>query len=247
MHRLFLLIIATLISSNAFSQNTPGVDEIVARNISARGGLAKITAVKTLRATYASEEDGKPVRLVELYKRPDKLRRNISTGGNTIVFAYDGASAWQLFSSQKKGPSPAPSDLAQELKEEADMDGPLVNYREKGITLELVGKEKLNGKDVYNLKVTLKEGQTRNMYLDAKSFLEVKETGSFQERGKKVDFITVLKNYRPVQGILFPFVVEQKAGDEESQVTRLEKVEMNVPIADSVFTMPATAPTKAGK
>src|SRR5947209_18895331 len=123
MHR--LLLIATLISLQAFAQNTPSIDEIVGKNIKARGGMAKLTAVKTLRATYASEEDGKPVRLVELYKRPDKLRRNISTGGNTIVFAYDGASAWQLFSSQKKGPSPAPSDLSQELKEEADIDGHL--------------------------------------------------------------------------------------------------------------------------
>src|SRR5580765_1683892 len=115
-----LLMIATLISLQAlqtFAQNAPSVDEIVGKNIKARGGMAKITAIKTLRATYASEEDGKPVRLVELHKRPDKLRRNISTGGNTIVFAYDGASAWQFFSSQKKDASPAPPDLAMELKE----------------------------------------------------------------------------------------------------------------------------------
>jgi outer membrane lipoprotein-sorting protein len=237
-------MIATLISLQTFAQNAPSVDEIVSKNLDARGGIAKITAIKTLRATYTSEEDGKPVHVVELYKRPDKLRRNISTGGNTIVFAYDGTAAWQLFSSQKKGPSPAPSDLALELKEEADMDGPLVNYREKGITLELVGKEKLDEKGVYNLKMTLKEGQTRNIYLDAKTFLEVKETGSFQQRGKKIDFVTVSKDYRPVQGILFPFVIEQTTGEEEAQTTRLQKLEINVPIADSVFTMPPATPAK---
>ena len=245
MHR--LLMIATLISLQAFAQNAPSVDEIVGKNINARGGMAKITAIKTLRATYTSEEDGKPVRLVELHKRPDKLRRNISTGGNTIVFAYDGSTAWQVFSSQKKGASTAPPDLALELKEEADVDGPLVNYKEKGITLELAGKEKLNGKDVYNLKMTLKEGQVRNIYLDARTFLEVKETGSFEERGKKVDFVTLFKNYRPVQGVLFPYVIEQTTGDEEAQVTRLQKLEINMPIADSVFTMPSSPPGKAPK
>ena len=56
------------------------------------------------------------------------------------------------------------------------MDGPLVNYKDKGSSLELVGKEKLNGRDVYNLTITLKEGQVRNIYLDARTFLEVKET-----------------------------------------------------------------------
>jgi outer membrane lipoprotein-sorting protein len=245
-----LLMIATLISLQAlqaFGQNAPSVDEIVGKNINARGGMAKITAIKTLRATYASEEDGKPVRLVELHKRPDKLRRNISTGGNTIVFAYDGTTAWQFFSSQKKGASSAPPDLALELKEEADMDGPLVNYKEKEIALELVGKEKLNERDVYNLKMTLKEGQVRNIYLDARTFLEVKETGSFQEHGKKIGFVTLFKNYRPVQGVLFPYIVEQTTGDEEAQVTRLQKLEVNVPIADSVFTMRLGAPGKAPK
>jgi hypothetical protein len=245
MHR--LLMIATLISLQAFAQNAPSVDEIVAKNINARGGMAKITAIKTLRATYTSEEDGKPVHLVELHKRPDKLRRNISTGGNTIVFGYDEITAWQLFSSQKKDASPAPPDLALELKEEADMDGPLVNYKDKGISLELVGKEKLNGSDVYNLKITLKEGQVRNTYLDARTFLEVKETGSFQAHGKKIGFVTLFKDYRPVQGVLFPYVIEQTTGDEEAQVTRLQKLEIDVPIADSVFTMPSAAPGKAPK
>jgi hypothetical protein len=245
MHR--LLMIATLISLQAFAQNAPSVDEIVAKNINARGGIAKITAIKTLRATYTSEEDGKPVHLVELHKRPDKLRRNISTGGNTIVFACDETSTWQFFSFQKKDASPAPPDLALELKEEADMDGPLVNYKDKGSSLELVGKEKLNGRDVYNLTITLKEGQVRNIYLDARTFLEVKETGSFQAQGKKIGFVTLFKDYRPVQGVLFPYVIEQTTGDEEAQVTRLQKLEINVPIADSVFTMPSAAPGNAPK
>lgn len=134
-----------------------------------------------------------------------------------------------------------------ELKEEADMDGPLVNYKNKGISLELVGKEKLNERDVYNLKMTLKEGQVRNIYLDARTFLEVKETGSFREHGKKIDFITLFKNYRLVQGILFPYIVEQITGDEEAQVTRLQKLELNVPIADSMFTIPSAPPGKSPK
>src|SRR5438067_5945915 len=246
MCRLFLLLLVALLCGQAFSQNTPTADEIIAKNIQARGGLNKLTGIKTIRYTYATEEDGKPVRLVELHKRPDKLRRNISSGKNSVILAYDGQTAWQYFSSQGKSPSPAPSDFAQELKEEADIDGSLVNYKEKGSTVQLEGKEKLNGKDVYNLKLTLKEGQTRNIYIDARNFLEVKETGSFQNGGKKVDFVILSKDYRPIQGIMFPFVIDQKSGDEENQITRLQKVELNVPIADSVFSM-AAVPSQTPK
>lgn len=234
MRQLSALLFAILVYLPASAQKTLSVEEIVAKNIQARGGMSKLAAIKTSRATYTSEEDGKPVSLVELRKRPDKLRRNIAFAGNTIVFTYDGNSAWQ-FDSRGKGPTPAPSDLAIELKEEADLDGPLVNYKEKGNTIELVGKEKLNGAIVYNLKITLKEGQVRNLYLSGRSFLEVKETGFWEQGGKRVDYVTLYKNYRPVQGVLYPFLVEQKSGDEENQSTYLKKIEINVPITDSTF------------
>jgi outer membrane lipoprotein-sorting protein len=245
MQRLFPLLFAMLVGTQVSAQNTPTVDQIVAKHIQARGGMNKLAGIKTVQATYSSEEDGKPVQLVEFQKRPNKLRRNISFGGNTLVFAYDGQTAWQ--SAHGKGPSAAPADLALELKEEADIDGSLVGYKDKGSTLELVGKEKLNGKDAYNLRVTLKEGQVRNVYIDAGTFLEVKETGSFEQGGKKVDFVTVFKDYRPAQGILFPFRVEQKAGDEETQITYLKKIEINLPLADSLFAMPAASSPKKGK
>jgi len=240
MRRLFPLLIVALLCGQGSSQTTLTVGEIIAKHIQARGGLNKLAGIKTIRATYSTKEDGKLVRIQEFRKRPDKLRRNLFTGGNTIIFAYDQQTAWQSFSNHGKGPSPAPAGLARELKEEADIDGPLVNNKEKGIAIELVGKEKFNAKDVYNLKITLKEGQVRNLYLDARSFLEIKETGSFEEAGKKVDFVNIFKDYRPVQGMLFPFLIEAKSGDEENQNTYLKKIELNVPIMDSVFTMPAT-------
>lgn len=243
MRRLLPFLPAVLLALPGFAQNMPTVDEIIAKNIHARGGMSKLAGIKTLRATFSSEEDGKPVQLVELQKRPNKLRRNISFAGSTIVFAYDGTNAWQ-FDARGKGATPAPPDLALELKEEADIEGSLVNYKEKGSSVELAGKEKLNGADVYNLKITLKEGPVRNIYLDGRNFLEVKETGFFEQRGKRVDFVTVFKNYTLVQGILFPFLIEQKTGDEETQSTYLKKIEINVPVPDSIFTMPAASPRK---
>src|SRR5579864_7644688 len=121
MRRLFPLLLAALLYLPASSQNTPTVDEIVAKNIQARGGMDKLAAIKTIRATYTSEEHGKPVRLVDLEKRPNKIRRSISYAGDKIIRAYDGNSAWQ-FDSRAKSPISAPGDLAGELKEAADID-----------------------------------------------------------------------------------------------------------------------------
>ncbi len=238
MRRLVPLLFG-LFFCRALAQNALTADDLVSRNIKARGGMARLAGIKTLRTTYATEEDGKPVQLIEVRKRPNLLRRDITFQGNTIIFAYDGKTAWQS-SSQAKGPSPVPAELALELKEEADFDGSMVNYKEKGSTVELVGKEKSGAKGVYNLKATSKEGHVVHVYLDAGNFLEVKETGSYKKAGKPVDYVTLSKDYRPVQGILFPFLVEQKENDEENQVVHVKKIEPNVRIVDSFFTMPAT-------
>src|SRR5258708_37476745 len=126
MRRLFPLLLAAQLCGQAFAQNIPGIDEIIARNIKAGGGMNKLAGIRTIRAVYSTEEDGKPVRLVEMQKRPHKLRRNISIEKNTIIFAYDGSIAWQ-FSSSRGNPAPAPPDLALELKEQADLHGSRVN------------------------------------------------------------------------------------------------------------------------
>src|SRR5690242_16531410 len=111
--RRLLLLLFTLSVLRVFAQNTPTADDLAAKNLQARGGKAKVASIHTFRATYATEEDGKPVQLIELQKRPNKLRRNITFAGNKVVFAYDGQTAWQ--SSGGKAPAAAPADLALEL------------------------------------------------------------------------------------------------------------------------------------
>lgn len=243
MRRVFPLLLAALLYLPASAQNTLTVDEIVAKVIETRGGMDKLAAIKTIRATYVSEQDGKPVMLVNLLKRPNKFRRDISYAGDTIIYGYDGNSAWQ-FDSGAKSPTSAPADVAAELKKN-DIDGPLVNYKEKGNKIELIGNEKLGGKDVYNLKATLKDGHSSNIYIDAKSFIEVAEAGFRRRGGKRIDFVTLYKDCRLVQGILFPFLVEQKSSDGESGSLYLKKVEFNVPIPDFQFTSESvSAPEK---
>jgi outer membrane lipoprotein-sorting protein len=247
MRRLSLLMSAFLLFSAAVSAQT--VDELIAKTAAARGGLAKLKAVQTVRLAGTFETNGMQAGFVQLSKRPNKLRRDIAIQGLTLVQAYDGRNGWQVAPfTGNTDPVPMTGDELKNIQEEADSDGPLLDYKQKGNTIELIGKEKVSGKDAYHLKITLSNGNVRNTYLDAETFLTVKTTRKATQGGTEVTIESFPADYKEVGGILVPFTVQiQVLGGAGaiSQKLTFDKVEYNVPVDDSVFTMPApkTAPT----
>ena len=221
-------------------------DEIIAKHLDATGGLAKIKAVKTRRLTGNFEVNGMQAGFVELESRPDKMRREIAIQGMTMVQSYDGKTAWQVMPfNGKKDPQAMTGDELRQFQEEADMDGSLADYKQKGSTVELAGREQFNGTDVFNIKLTLKTGQVRNFYLEANSFLQIGVSGKAKREGKEFEVRTSLTDYKDVEGVMYPFTIESNAGDQGSAKVTLQTIEVNVPIEDSVFSMPSAAASTA--
>jgi len=142
----------------------------------------------------------------------------------------------------KKEPEVMPPDQAKDMEEQADFDGPLVDYKDKGHTVELLGKEQVEGADAYKLKVTLKSGDVRTIYLDAETYLEIKVESKRTVRGTEVEGEATMSDYKEVEGLMMPHVMEQgQKGSPMRQKLVIEKVEINPDIPDSLFAMPAVA------
>src|SRR5258708_16073933 len=175
MRRFLFLMSAFLLLSAAVSAQT--VDELIAKTAAARGGLAKLKAVQSVRLTGSFESGGMQAGFVEVAKRPSKLRRDITIQGVTLIQAYDGHIGWQIVPfTGKTEPEILTGEDLKSIQEEADTDGPFLDYKLKGNKIELAGKAKVAGKDTYNLKVTLSSGSVRNIFLAAETFLTVKTT-----------------------------------------------------------------------
>jgi outer membrane lipoprotein-sorting protein len=241
MSRTFLagLALAVLAAVPASSQT---LDEVLAGNFKARGGLDKVKAVKTIRMTgRVALGPGIEAPFVIEQKRPNMMRMDITVQGMTIVEAYDGKTGWQLNPMQgRKDPEPLPEDSMKQVAEQADFDGPLVDARSKGHTVELLGKEKVEGSDAYKIKVTLKDGDVRYVYVDADSFLEVRTEGKTRIRGTDLESESSIGDYKEVGGLMFPHAIEsgQKGSAQRMKMT-IDKVELDVPIDDARFRMPA--------
>lgn len=225
-------------------------DEIIAKSIEARGGMDKIKAVKTMRSMGKMEVGpGIEAPGVMWQQRPNMMRLEFTVQGLTAVQAYDGKSGWMIMPfTGKKDPEAMTADDTKELEEDADIDGPLVDYKSKGNTVELVGKEKVEGTDAYKLKVALKNGDVKFIYLDSDSYLEIKEEGKRTVRGTEQEFESSATDYREVGGLMFPFALENGVkGSQQKQKLTIEKIEINVPVDEASFKMPAAAPAPAAK
>lgn len=220
-------------------------DDIIAKNIQARGGMDKLKSVQSVKSTATmAMGPGMEAPGLLIQKRPQLARLEFTVQGLTAVQAYDGNSAWQIMPFMgKKDPEAMSADETKEMEEMADIDGPLVDYKSKGHKVELLGKEKIEGTDAYKLKLTLKNGDVQTIYIDADSFLEIKEETKRTVRGSEQIFESAIGDYKEVNGIVFPFAIENGVkGSQEKQKLTIEKIELNVPADDAIFKMPAPAP-----
>jgi hypothetical protein len=226
------------------------VDQIIAKNIAAKGGLEKIKAQKTLRMSgRMTLGPGLDAPVIMEQKRPGSFRFELTLQGLTAVQAYDGQTGWQIMPFQgKKDPETMGEDDLKDAQEQADMDGPLVDYKEKGNKVELVGHEQVEGSDAYKLKVTLKNGEVRYLYLDADTFLDIKEESKRTIRGTEREGETVFGDYKEEGGVMMPHSIEAGAkGSTQKQKVTIEKVEINPVLDDARFKMPAAAAPAGNK
>ncbi|HSD29970.1 MAG TPA: hypothetical protein VLL75_21895 [Vicinamibacteria bacterium] len=237
-----LVVAAVLLASSLRAQT---VDDVVRRYLEARGGLAKLRAVRSLRLTGAMELPGVSAPYVLELKRPDKMRTEFTVEGRKGIRAWDGRTAWEQLPLPGEAPRPMSPEDAAEARAQADVDmSPLVDAAAKGYTVELEGRDRLPGGDTWKLVVRGKEGPPRTMHLDTRTHLVVETLDRREVDGKPVEFVTDIGDYRTVGGLVFPHRMEvgPRGSPEQRQRLILEKVEINPPLDDARFSMPAGRP-----
>jgi hypothetical protein len=221
-------------------------DEIVAKVLTARGGLEKAKAVQSERITgtiYFNPELYGP--FVAEFKRPGKMHNEVTIQNKTVVRSFNGKDTGWVTNpfAGKDAPEPMSADEVKDAVNEADFDGPLVDAKAKGNTIELAGMEKVEGRDAYILKVTHKDGQESSYSFDAKTFLLVKWSGADTVNGEPVTRETYFHDYRDVDGLKFAFeLVSNTPGADVTQRIVVDKIELDPRIDDAHFGKPPAAP-----
>lgn len=240
------VLVAVSVSGAASAQAPAAlsVDDIIKKNVEAKGGLDKLRSVKTIRMTGKMQAGPMEAPLVVEAARPKKVRVEFTVQGMTGIQAYDGQTGWMVMPfTGKKDPEALPSEQVKSMEDQADFDGPLVDYKEKGHTVEYLGKQEMEGSPVHAVKVTKKNGDIATLYLDADSFLELKVVGKTQVNGQEVEGETTFGDYKEVGGLVFAHTMESKAKGMPGPGATMTftKIELNPEIPADRFAMPAKA------
>jgi outer membrane lipoprotein-sorting protein len=230
----------------AVAASAETADEVIARSVEARGGLAKVKAVQSLRMTgrMAVADNDMPIS-VEI-KRPSSFRAEMSLQGRPVVQAFDGQQAWSIAPLGSGEAQALPAEAARQMAQQADLEGPLVDYKAKGHQAELVGREKVDGAEVWRIKLTRKDGDVEYYLIDARSWLPVRVEATRRVGGRQMEGITILGEYKASGGWLWPHsIVNSARGVPEKQTLSFDTVEVNPVIEDSRFRMPARRPSTA--
>jgi outer membrane lipoprotein-sorting protein len=165
----------------------------------------------------------------------------IEFSGKTAVQVYDGTNGWKVrpfLNRNEVEPFTADETKAESAK--GELDGLLVDYTAKGTKIELEGMEAVEGRDAYKLKLTAKAGNVQHVWVDAQSFLDVKVEGAPRRMDGRMHTVwTYQRDFRPVQGVMVPFVLETAVdGYPQTHKMVIEKVVINPKLDDALFTKP---------
>ena len=226
----------------ALAEDLPSADDVISRYVKAIGGMEKLKAAKSRRMQGKFVMGGGQMEAPTTLEieRPNKFRVEFTFQGVTGTQAYDGKIGWFVmpFTGKSDPEKMAPDDL-KEVEDQSDIDGPLIDYKDKGHKVEMAGKEDSDGAPAYKLKVTKKSGDVESYFIDAEQYMLVKVKGSRSVQGTEVDFEQIFSNYKPVEGVLIAHAIETRGGPMGGGMTMtFDKIETNVAFPADRFTMP---------
>jgi photosystem II stability/assembly factor-like uncharacterized protein len=242
------LAVALLWASLSPAASAPAADDIVNHYVEARGGAAKLKALQSVRFTGKLVFSHGPnfafhTRWAEVIQRPGSVREESTVQGLTKVDAFDGTDAWTVFPFQgRREAERASADTARDLAQDADIEGPLFRWKEKGHQVEYMGTEETDGSAAHKLRVQLKDGDTLYVFLDPSYFLPIKEVIHRHARGVERVEETDFGSYQQVGGVWFPFsIATGPQGHPRNVRITVERGDANVAVDPAMFHFPAGA------
>ncbi|WP_050982935.1 hypothetical protein [Cupriavidus basilensis] len=220
------------------------VAQIVEKNAAARGGLEAWRKIQTMVWVGHVESANAPARFLLAMKRPNKTRFEITALNQMAVRVFDGSHGWKLHPTQGGKPNLQPYSL-EEVKfahDEQVIDGPLMDYEAKGIAVTLDGVDEVEGHKAYRLGIRLPSGGSRHLWIDAKTFLELKYDRESRNVLGQLHTVTVFyRDYRAIDGLQIPCMIE--SGVATAQATDklvIDEVSFNPSLGDWMFAKPGT-------
>ena len=211
------------------------VDDLILKNIDAKGGYDRLQAITTIKQTGTTTINGRETKFTSFNKRPNLQRVETQVDGKRVIQSFDGETAWMQnpFMGIDR-PVVLPAAQTEAIKEQSLFDGILPNLKSLGFTATAEGMDTQGDRTYLHLKIVSADKQVRHVYLDSKTYLEARIT----TEQEKMKLEQELLDYRDVEGVKQPFHVRTLVNGAVQSEIKIQTIEFNVKMDDSLFRIP---------
>jgi len=242
MKRMVLLGIVLSLGLMVSGLSAITIDEVIDKNIKAKGGQDKIDSIETIRFKGISRMAGMEVPVTVLIKKPFKYLSESVVQGIKMKQVFDGDTAWMQMGDQP--PMVMPDAQARLMKENSNLEGMLLNAKKKGYSVELVGTDVVDSVSAYHLKILQPKKHISHVYIDASTFLEFHVITQGEIEGSEFSTSMHLDNYKDVDGVKMAHSITMEMEQLGTITLDYDTIEFNVEIDDSVFAYPGVSATQ---
>jgi len=245
MKKLPTLLIALLFSIFSTQAQDLSLEEILNNHYEVMG-YSKLKDVKNTIMTGKSVNQGMETPFTIYNVTPNQYRLEVPIQGQMMIQVYNAGSAWMVAPwSGSSEPQDLPKEQLKAMERQADIEGPLYNYADKGNTAELLGKEDMEGSEIYKVKLTYEDGDYVTYYIDAEDFVILKEENTTNMRGQEVKSEIYYSDFKPINDMIMPFSFEVKMNGVVAQSVQVEDVKYNQEIDPTIFDKPVSKAAEA--
>ena len=202
-------------------------------------GIDKLQGWQSIITIGKASAQGAEYPLRITMKRPGKIRIEVQVQSVKMVQACDGKNGWSIIPwSGSSDPQDMTADETRVIRDQADFEGSLYNWQQKGYIAELIGKEDVDGSPAWHIKVTKLSGDTEDYFIDAENYVILKLASKIHIQGKESENENINSNFKEVNGVLFPFTIENKNKGQVASHFIVDRYEVNADVNDSLFIKP---------
>lgn len=211
--------------------HTQTVDEIIDKYIKAIGGKEAWKKINTIKQQAIIDANGTEINLELITADQKGSRQTISFAGMQGYTIYTPTAGYNFYPWQgQMKPEAITSDELKQNEDNIDVEGPLIDYKEKGHTVEYVGMDEFEGTDCYKIKLTEKSGKTVTYYIDPSNYFIIHSVTITKANGQESESKTDYSNYQKLpEGIWIPLNIGG------GNTVKIKKTEINIPIDEAVF------------
>ncbi len=234
-----LLLLASFLLFTGGSIISQTLEEVLAEHFSVTG-QDNLLKVNTQKVTGKMMQSGLEIPFVQYAKRPGKIRVEATLQGMTLIQTYNGTEGWVInpFAGVTT-PQPMTEDQLKSMKYQADSDGMLWNWAEKGYKVTLEGQEDMEGTSCYKIKLVTEPGDIFTFWIDADTYILLRQNAKIMVMGNESENDTYFSNYTMLDGIAMPGKAETKMQGQLLMTLIFEKMELNQELEDTLFDKPS--------